>query len=170
MVYYHKGLIMINILKTKYEYRDGDLYSLKHNRQVGVTVKRASGLSYKIVVPTINGTKKKLYAHRVIWMLINGPIPQALVIGHIDGDGLNNNINNLRAVTKSENSKNAKLGRNNSSGHTGVFQDIHANGFKKWRAFINIDKKRKYLGRFYTKEEAVKARLEYEKEHGYISR
>jgi len=45
-------------------------------------------------------------AHRVVWLLCNGTLDPDLIIDHIDRDKLNNNINNLRSVTTSENCRN----------------------------------------------------------------
>lgn len=59
--------------------------------------------------------------HRLIWILTNGDIPNGCVIDHIDGDGLNNKLENLRSVTTSINNKNKAISRNNSSGVTGVY-------------------------------------------------
>lgn len=51
--------------------------------------------------------KGKLYkAHRLVWELHNGPIPEGRVIDHIDRDKSNNKIENLRCVSRSENRKN----------------------------------------------------------------
>ena len=44
--------------------------------------------------------------HRIVWLLHNGSISQDVVIDHIDGNSLNNRIENLRAVTPSFNCKN----------------------------------------------------------------
>lgn len=41
--------------------------------------------------------KKKLYlAHRLIWVYLNGSIPEGMEIDHIDGQPHNNRIENLR--------------------------------------------------------------------------
>lgn len=44
--------------------------------------------------------------HRVIWMMLNGPIPEGLVIDHIDRNPLNNLIENLRVTTIQKNNLN----------------------------------------------------------------
>lgn len=44
-----------------------------------------------------------VYVHRIIWESLHGPIPQGLVVNHIDGDKLNNRIDNLEVVTDLEN-------------------------------------------------------------------
>lgn len=54
---------------------------------------------------TININKIRYKTHRVVWELFNGPIPEGLVIDHIDGDKHNNKISNLRCVTKQQNTR-----------------------------------------------------------------
>jgi hypothetical protein len=73
----------------------------------------------------VNG--KRLYCHRVIWEMVNGPIPDGLCIDHIDGNGLNNRVDNLRAVTLSENQRNRRLDALSSLGIHGV--RAHRGGF-----------------------------------------
>ena len=46
--------------------------------------------------------KKKLYVHRIIWMLLKGPIPEGYHVHHIDGNRLNNDINNLECLSPDE--------------------------------------------------------------------
>lgn len=54
---------------------------------------------------TLDG--KRYSAHILVYQTFIGEIPEGYVIDHIDGDKLNNNISNLRAVTQSKNVKNA---------------------------------------------------------------
>ena len=49
---------------------------------------------------------KKYKVHRLIWELFNGPIPEGLVIDHIEGK--DNSIENLRLATKEQNARNRK--------------------------------------------------------------
>lgn len=65
--------------------------------------------------------KNKSYAiHRILWIMRNGSLEDDLVIDHIDGDGLNNSISNLRKVQNTVNLRNQRVYRNNSTGNTGV--------------------------------------------------
>jgi len=47
-------------------------------------------------------TGKKTYLHRMIWESQNGPIPKGFDIHHIDGNKLNNCIENLECIPHSE--------------------------------------------------------------------
>jgi len=66
-------------------------------------------------------------------------------IDHEDGDGLNNQRSNLRIATHTQNMANKRLTCNNTSGYKGVSL-VRKSG--KWKAQINIDGKRTYLGVF----------------------
>lgn len=78
------------------------------------------------VVLCVDG--KKHYGHRIAWLMAVGPIPDGMVIDHIDGDGTNNRITNLRAVSKSANQRNRRRAHNGSvTGIAGVTP--HRGGF-----------------------------------------
>ena len=85
-------------------------------------------------------------------------------LDHINGDRLDNRIENLRPVTRQENLKNQKRSIANTSGVTGVYWDRETG---KWRALIRIGGKVKTIGRFLSFEEAVMARKEAERKNGY---
>lgn len=112
----------------------------------------------------LNGVKYK--AHRVAWLFEYGEWPYGEV-DHINRDGLDNRIHNLRDVDKSTNLRNMKLKKNNSSGYKDVRQRKDTG---KWVARgcktedgVNI---RIYLGQFDTYEEAVLARKAWETVEG----
>jgi len=106
----------------------------------------------------------KMYkVHRIIWLMKTGSFPDHY-IDHIDGDGLNNRWSNLRSATPSQNMMNQRVRSDSITGIKGVSFDKQRN---KWYAYINVDGKRKMLGRHDVLEEAVAARREAEKRlHG----
>ena len=107
----------------------------------------------------------KVMAHRVVWEMFNGRIADDMEIDHIDHSRKNNNISNLRLVTKSDNMKNKSMYSSNKTGVVGVSY------CKTKKKFISKIGKRILLttSNF---EEAVKARksaeiaLNYHKNHG----
>ena len=54
-----------------------------------------------------NGKAKQISVHRLVWETFMGPIPEKLVIDHIDGNRNNNHLTNLQCITYSENTKRA---------------------------------------------------------------
>lgn len=60
----------------------------------------------------ING--RKASEHRLVWEKHNGPIPEGYVIHHKDGNGLNNSIDNLEMMTRSEHARYHKLHDNHT--------------------------------------------------------
>jgi hypothetical protein len=96
----------------------------------------------------------RLYrAHRVIWCLMTGEWPTAL-IDHRDGDRGNNKWKNLRAATRSQNNRNTCSRLGSSSKYLGVYWEKQRG---KWVAAINIGKRPKVLGCFASEEEAARA-------------
>ena len=76
--------------------------------------------------------------------------PKGLMTDHRDGDGCNNQRENLRFVTNRQNQQNRKH-QNSSSQYPGV---CWYKRDEKWQAEIRINNKYKYLGRFATELEA----------------
>jgi len=94
-----------------------------------------------------------------IHKLFIGDVEEGFEIDHIDRNPLNNCRNNLRVVTHKNNTHNASLGRNNTSGFKGVGINKR-NG--KWRAYIRIGDDFKDLGCYSDKKDAISARLQAE--------
>ena len=94
------------------------------------------------------------YAARLAFLYMEGEMP-LLHVDHIDGNPSNNSWVNLRLVTHSENQRNQKLPRHNTSGHMGVGWDKQCG---KWVAQIMVNNKTKKLGRFARIEDAIAAR------------
>ena len=96
-----------------------------------------------------DGRQKGLLMHRV---LLNPP--PSYDIDHINGDGLDNQRDNLRLATRSQNLANSCRHNDSSSPWKGVYWD---KGAGKWRAHIRINGKKKCIGNFTTAEDAAKA-------------
>jgi hypothetical protein len=80
--------------------------------------------------------------HRILWVMRNGYIDNDLNIDHIDGNALNNSVENLRLVQPCINSRNRKQSCNNSSGVTGVNFVVDKNGDTYARArWANLEGK-----------------------------
>jgi hypothetical protein len=86
-------------------------------------------------------------AHRVIWKMVFGTEP--VEVDHIDGDGLNNRLANLREATRTQNMWNTR-GRA-VTGFKGV--SLHRQS-GLYRARLRVDGKEKSLGLYPTAEEA----------------
>lgn len=99
-------------------------------------------------------------AHRLAWLYMTGDWPAGWV-DHKDGDPGNNQWQNLRLASPTQNNWNRKP---NASGLKGV---SYVPRRKKWRAQIRVDGKKKEIGVFQTPEEAHDAYCrEAEKLHG----
>lgn len=80
-------------------------------------------------------------------------------VDHINGNRLDNRVNNLRIVTAQQNSQNATVRKDSTSGFIGVSKRE-----LKWRASIRLNGKCEYLGTFLTPKEAALARDKKAKE------
>lgn len=102
---------------------------------------------------------RRLYAHRIIWEMMNGSVPDGMVVDHIDGDPFNNRLSNLRLATHADNSHNRKIRKDSPCSAGGVYP---VRG--KFRAVITTNYKKRHLGYFKTIEEAIDARASAEQE------
>ena len=93
---------------------------------------------------------KKHLVHRVIWFLHHNEVPEFL--DHIDGNPLNNKIENLRQATKAQNAMNRKVRADSLTGVKGIMKKG-----KKFGASIYLNNKPVYLGTFETAELAKAA-------------
>jgi len=112
-------------------YADGNIY----NERVGRCHKlRANKDGYMCTkVFNADGIRKTIPTHRLIAMAWI-PNPDNLSdVDHIDHDRTNNNLENLRWVSKSTNQRNQSLSAANTSGFQGV--RCCRDRPKKWRAF-----------------------------------
>lgn len=91
--------------KTYFACSNGKIYN-KRGKEIGSTKK--SG--YTIVYIKHRDTNKfiGIYAHRLIWEVFNGEIPEGMEIDHINTNRSDNRLENLRIVNHRENCNNSK--------------------------------------------------------------
>ena len=115
---------------------------------------------------SVNINKKMYPLHRLIYKYHNEDwditYSNNNVIDHININPLDNRIENLRLVNKSQNNRNQKKKQNCSSEYRGVSWYKPSN---KWRASICIDGISNHLGHFDTQEEAAEV---YKKKYNII--
>jgi len=122
-----------------------------------------AGTAHSAGYITISVDNKKYFTHRLAFLYMEGYIPENQV-DHINRIRDDNRWINLREVSHSCNMRNASVGKNNTSGVTGVSWDKASN---KWRAIIRVLGINKHLGIFESFNDAVTARWNGEVKYGY---
>jgi hypothetical protein len=142
---------LLELARECLEYRDGQLFwkaPRSHSVKVGDRAGFQSG-SYRQV--SIDDTQ--YLEHRVIWLLLYGEEPPKYM-DHIDGNKVNNRIENLRAIDHSHNIRRRAMGRGISRYRTG-----------RWVAQPSYNCKVHYLGTYTTETDALAAVAGFEREH-----
>jgi hypothetical protein len=88
------------------------------------------------------GKTKTMRLHHFI---VGQPIIKGLVIDHKNGNKLDNRVCNLQIITNQQNIRKQKINNKNTSGYKGV---CWIKRDKKWLAYIYVNCKGIYLGRF----------------------
>ena len=144
-----------------------EFLSYKDGVLVWKTKRHGRGCVVGNIAGTINSTGRRVIeifgtkhlSSRIVWVMHNGgEIPPGMCIDHIDGNKLNDRIENLRMVTLSINQRNSKIPKNNRNGIMGVYP--HAEGF-------SVQCAGKYIGYFKDFFEACCARKSAEPVMGF---
>ena len=144
---------MLDYIKTNFVYDNGSLVRIKKSggEKIGSIAgweTICNGRPYR----KLSFLSKTVYIHHAIFVLHHGYLPK--YIDHIDGNSLNNKIENLRSATQSQNMANSRMKNTNTSGYKGV---TFRKDTKKWQAAIMVNGKHISLGSFSKKEDAAKA-------------
>ena len=99
---------------------------------------------------TVSKNKQK---HILIHRFIMKP-DKGMLIDHLDGNPLNNQKNNLRICTHSDNMRNCKISIKNTSGYKGVSFVKKKN---KYKSAIKFNKRKIYLGYYIDPIDAARA-------------
>jgi hypothetical protein len=125
-----------------------------------VRVGQVAGVLLKIGYRKIVVNNAQLYAHHVAWYLHYGEWP-AEMIDHANGDRDDNRIRNLRLANQSQQNFNTKTSVTNTSGRKGVAKCSKTG---RWRAYIMLGRKQRFLGNHVSFDAAVMAREQAEAE------
>ena len=112
---------LLAYLKKSYRYEDGGVVNRRtgRRRKGGRTSGGYLGFNFRF-----KGKYCHSYVHRVVWALCYDQVPTQ-TIDHINGDQLDNRIENLREVTMSDNLLNTLLPwwPNKDTGIAGVYKN-----------------------------------------------
>lgn len=150
-----------------YEYGSGKIYRRYSNNKYkeGAEVGWVDSRGY--VRTKLNA--KMTFAHRVIWEMHNGPVPNGVEIDHINGIKHDNRIENLRCVDRWINCKNAAMRTDNKTGVTGVSYNkgknrfivqLQKDGVRESKSFLEFNEAKEYAESFYA------ANPEFTERHG----
>lgn len=133
----------------------GLLKNFKTNR-VLKTFKGGSGYEYCRIIN--NDGYKKTTIHNLVAKFFIGDKPDGFEVHHIDRNKLNNNVNNLKYVSKSENCLNrnvsTKKRKNRKDEYYNITKIINNDKYVYYIVKIN----QKYYGCFKTLDDAIKKR------------
>lgn len=141
----------LNAMKEclRYDGETGKFYWIKkptkYSKVTLGTEAGGSNTKYRYTLITFLG--QKVYAHRLAWFFVTGSFPTKF-IDHINGNGEDNRIENLREVERSGNSRNQAIHR--SGKVPGVFRTDSG----RFQVIKRIKNKNYYLGVYDSNDEA----------------
>ena len=138
-------------------FSDGRIYRMPHTAKDGRKLRGRWAIPdlHSNGYPVVSIAGRVHFVHRLLTKAFLKDYSESLTTDHIDGDRKNNNVSNLRMVTRLQNNRAYKrVTLRNSSQYRGV--SWHKDK-KKFRARIEINKKQHFLGYFKCEHEAARA-------------
>ena len=74
-----------------------------NNGKVIIRKPRVNHNGYLDINLSLHGKKKKFSLHRLVWEAFNGPIPEGMLVNHINEDKTDNRLENLNLMSLQEN-------------------------------------------------------------------
>ena len=141
-------------------------FSINKEKQIKIFVTR----KYYSCILTKNSIRKTIRVHRIVFKVFNDNTDRIISdlkdINHKDLDRLNNYYKNLEEVSKSENQTHRYMNTDKSSIFPGVTYKKDGNRKKRWYVSFSLNKKRIYVGTFFTEYEGYRAYLKALNEYG----
>ncbi len=141
-------IAMIPLTRQEYAFVDADKAHIVESKNWHLVTTKGKKYAATIT-PTPGNRRSKTYLHRMIF-----GASEALQIDHINNNGLDNRLDNLRQVSSLQNKYNRSRQRNNKSGIPCVFW---SKKHGKWRAEIQHQKNNIIVGYFADIEQAATA-------------
>jgi len=126
-------------MQEMFYYENGSLF-YREDGKYGKKKGAKAGFAHSRGYWAISVFGKTKMAHQIIWLYMHGYMPAML--DHIDGNKLNNNLQNLRIANASQNQYNRRINKNNTTGVKGLnMMTVKNKGktYEYYRAQINRD-------------------------------
>lgn len=144
--------------RPDWHFKDERVAMLRNAKYAGKEAGILNKTSGYVYVSLDNITYK---AHRLIYVLVYGREPEDEV-DHVNGVKTDNRLVNLRLATKSENQRNARIRKDNTT----LFKNVSFHKRQqKYNARCTIGGKRVHIGSFDTPEMAYEAYRDYARAH-----
>ena len=130
-------------LKELFDYQDGNLIYKTNRGRLAKVGQRAGASDEKLGYIRVRLNSKNYLLHRLVFMYHHGFVSD--VIDHINGNTLDNRIENLRVATKQQNCLNRETNKNNSSGCKNVSWHKRK---QLWCVSISVNGKKKSFGSY----------------------
>nr|UVY41951.1 MAG: zinc-binding loop region of homing endonuclease [Bacteriophage sp.]UWG30146.1 MAG: zinc-binding loop region of homing endonuclease [Bacteriophage sp.] len=152
----------MRIIRILFLYKDGNLIRCCNSRKARAG--EVAGAKHKSGYIQVRVLGKMMKAHRVVWWINYGFIPDHLQIDHKNHVRDDNRVENLELKSNAENHKNMSLYKSNKSGAHGVRWNSK---FNRWDVYIVVGGKKCYVGVFRSLDDAIAAKLQAEKDNGF---
>jgi len=146
-------------VKEIFELIDGELWRKPYINRAGRKIPRRvinSVANTKKGYCAVSINRKNMQYHRIVWELVFGPISKGLQIDHINGNKIDNRIENLRLVTNRENCHNYSWHREGRL--PGCYYRKDCN---KWQARTKVNGRTVHIGLYANEQDAHESYKKY---------
>lgn len=147
-----------------FQWKESRMHKIKAGDTAGTLLLNGCGNRYLSI--KIEG--KRYLAHRIVATLFLGAKPSDFV-DHINGNGLDNRVENLRLVSKKQNSRNMKISVRCKTGIMGVSFCSRYNGYRVKIGRNNTISKSFYFKDFFEAccaRKSLENKFNFDKNHG----
>jgi len=141
-------------IKSRFDYNSETGVIINKNTNRPVTASDKDGYIVCGVIYDPAKRPGKMRGARLVWVMHNGPIPDKMVVDHINRIKTDNRLCNLRLAFCRENTVNSKRLEDN---YSSLYKGVQLDKWGRWKATIQVSKKTIFIGNFSTQEAAAYA-------------